>query len=138
VGLVACPFEDVLAFGGAEAAAFARGAEAAAFARGAEAAAFARGSEAAAFTRGAEAVVGRAARLPLRRCGRRCGSADRTSEGDEFRSVIARFRRCWGEIGPELKLQARSDVVVLLLNAVSSALAGNGLADAPAGRPEAD
>jgi hypothetical protein len=47
---------------------------------------------------GAAAVVsvltGRAARLSLRRCGRRCGSAERTSEEDEFWSVIARFRRC--------------------------------------------
>ena len=56
------------------------------------------GWEAAVFAFVAEAdaspLAGRAARLSLRRCGRRCGSAERTSEEDEFRSVIARSRRC--------------------------------------------
>jgi hypothetical protein len=56
------------------------------------------GWEAGVFAFGAEAVAsplaGRAARLSLRRCGRRCGSAERTSEEDEFRSVMASFRRC--------------------------------------------
>ncbi len=59
---------------------------------------FALGAADLAFACGAEAVAsalpGRAARLSLRRCGRRCGSAERTSDEDEFWSVIARFRRC--------------------------------------------
>jgi len=42
----------------------------------------------------ASVLAGRAARLSLRRCGRRCGRAERTSDEEEFWSVIARFRRC--------------------------------------------
>jgi hypothetical protein len=84
VGLVACSLADFFALG---AAVLAFGAAALAVAVGAAVLAFGAAAV-------ASVLAGRAARLSLRRCGRRCGSADKTSEEGEFRSVIARFRRC--------------------------------------------
>jgi len=82
VGLAAGLVAVVLAFGAADLV-FARGAAAVDLVFGVVAAGAA-----------ASASIGRAARLSLRRCGRRCGSAERTSEEEEFWSVIARFQRC--------------------------------------------
>jgi hypothetical protein len=106
VGLVAGPVD--LAFGlvaGAVDVAFGlvAGAVDVAFGLGREAVALgALGREAGAAV---SATAGRATRLSLRRCGRRCGSAERTSEEEEeaFRSVITGFERCGAENPPDLE-----------------------------------